>query len=136
MIIIDISVYPTTNVRQLKASYQFLWDRNFCQLYINENISLSVLQNNLTISKVVKQKFRFCGLDLYQKDGETVLSMEDYAKSMFIAPIPAKTNKNASLTAKQLTMLREINESLKFECVLSEIHLSFLTALSLFKLVN
>jgi hypothetical protein len=55
---------------------------------------------NLTLSKVVKGSLRFCGLDLCQKDGKTILSMEDYATSMFIAPIPEK---NASLTAKQQT---------------------------------
>ena len=68
--------------------------------------TVALLKKNLTISKVVKGNFRFCGLDLFQKVGKTVLSMEDYAKSMFLAPIPAKIKKKSSLTAKQLTILR------------------------------
>ena len=54
---------------------------------------------------MVHDSFRFCGLDLVQKKGRIELSMEDYCKSMFLAPIPAKTRKNASLTFKQETML-------------------------------
>lgn len=49
--------------------------------------TIQLLKNNLTISKVVKKQFRFCGLDSCQKDGKTVLSMEDYAKSMMKNPL-------------------------------------------------
>ena len=67
---------------------------------------MELLKRELTISKVVKNQFRFCGLDLNQKDGKIELSMEDYAKSLFIAPIPNKTKTTAKLTPKQMTMLR------------------------------
>ena len=57
--------------------------------------TVELLKKELTISKVVIGEFRFCGLDLCQKDGKIELSMEDYAKSMFIAPIPNKTRNSS-----------------------------------------
>ena len=51
--------------------------------------------------------------------------MEDYAKSMFIAPIPAKTRKNASLTPKQMTMLRAQIGSLSWLSMNVRMDLSF-----------
>ena len=56
---------------------------NGTEEFVNETVEL--MKRELTISKVVKNEFRFCGLDLCQKDGKIELSMNEYADNMFLA---------------------------------------------------
>ena len=91
--------------------------------FVDETVAL--LKKELTISKVVKDEFRFCGLDLKQLPGRIELSMEEYVRSMFIAPIPAKTKKNAKLTGKQQTMIRAIVGALSWVSMNVRLDLSY-----------
>jgi hypothetical protein len=68
--------------------------------------TVEILKKELKISKVEKGRFRFCGMDLEEKEDRLELSMEDYANSIEKVVIDKKQRNEDLLNEKQMTVLR------------------------------
>ena len=64
------------------------------------------IKNDLDISKIEDDEFRFTGIDVKQKNGRIEISMEDYAKSL--KPIEVREGKSdEKLTREEMKVLRK-----------------------------
>ena len=60
----------------------------------------ALFRRELKLSKVEKGHFRFCGLDLMQKEGRIEISMEDYAGAIEETSIPKGAKNDQQLGEK------------------------------------
>ena len=65
-----------------------------------------LFKKELSVSKIEKESFRFCGLDIKQEKGKIVVSMEDYAEAILETEIPKRAKNEDKLNADQMTVMR------------------------------
>ena len=67
-----------------------------------------LFKKELSVSKVEKDSFRFCGLDIKQEAGKIVVSMEDYAEAIIETEIPKRAKNEDKLNEDQMTVMRRL----------------------------
>ena len=65
-----------------------------------------LFKKELAVSKVEKNQFRFCGLDVKQEKCKIVVSMEDYAEAIVETEIPKRAKNEDKLNEDQMTVMR------------------------------